>query len=515
MKKQKAEYFSTVNFIKQKNSGKAKGGFPLYIDDEEKIFDASDSHTLTIGAPGSFKSRAVVYSLILSCMSAKKSMVIHDCKGEIFTWTKAELEANDYCVKIVDFRNPIYCQSDFSLFSLPARNYQEGKIDDAVIEVQNIFDILCKEMDSQEDPYWNVTARQFLTGIFLMACELNYTPEEVSFSLFYKLLLEGMKKSGGKTYFEIYLELSDNRLLEEHLYPTLNTASDTQACILSFVTATLARYSTQSAMNDILSGEPFDINAFLARPSALFLVTRDESTTYSPLYGAIINILYERLLLAKTNNAKLREVAFILDEFALIHNVPDMPEKVAAARSRGIRFHLIIQALPQLSALYGQDDAANILACCQVMLYLYSPDMTTNRYISERIGFRQGEFVLQPNDLSNLEEGVGVIFYRRDKPFFTKYLDKDEYRRAYRIELKAKGSRNVGCQKRIIRDVPDSRIKDTVDNLKQKHMEKLSKLLDSQKDKEMAEIAWTMAKTKAKIDLKEYQVRHLGTEEER
>ncbi len=515
MKKQKAEYYSSINYIKQKNSGKAKGGFPLYIDNEEKIFDTSDSHTLTIGAPGSFKSRAVVYSLILSCMSAKKSMVIHDCKGEIFTWTKAELEANDYCVKIVDFRNPIYCQSDFSLFSLPARNYQEGKIDDAVIEVQNIFDILCREVDSQEDPYWNVTARQFLTGIFLMACELNYTPEEMSFSLFYKILLDGMTKSGGKTYFETYLELSDNRLLEEHLYPTINTASDTQACILSFVTAILARYSTQSSINDILSGEPFDVNSFLARPSALFLVTRDESTTYSPLYGAIINILYERLLLAKTNNAKLREVAFILDEFALIHNVPDMPEKVAAARSRGIRFHLVIQALPQLSALYGQDDAANILACCQVMLYLYSPDMTTNRYISERIGLRQGEFVLPPNDLSNLEEGVGLIFYRRDKPFFTRFLDKDDYKRAYGGELKAQKDQKESHQKRNLRDVPDSRIKDTVDSLKREHMAKISKLLDSQKDKEMAEIAWEMAKTKAKIDLKEYQIRHLRTEGER
>ena len=51
---------------------------------------------------------------------------------------------------------------------------------------------------------------------------------------------------------------------------------------------------------------------------------------------------------------------FLLDEFSNLPAIPDMAAMISAARSRNIKFHLIIQGLYQLSSKYGSDNAHTI-----------------------------------------------------------------------------------------------------------------------------------------------------------
>jgi len=79
--------------------GQEKNGKTLYIVDE-------DTHSLTIGATRSSKTRSVVLPSICVTALAGESMVISDVKGELFFYTAPFLRRLGYEVIDLDFENP-------------------------------------------------------------------------------------------------------------------------------------------------------------------------------------------------------------------------------------------------------------------------------------------------------------------------------------------------------------------------------------------------------------------------
>lgn len=80
-------------FISDKNRGEYYGGVPLgYIPEEGAIYvDSQDSHTIVYGATGSLKTRSIVMPTIKILADAGESMIINDCKGELYERLANEL----------------------------------------------------------------------------------------------------------------------------------------------------------------------------------------------------------------------------------------------------------------------------------------------------------------------------------------------------------------------------------------------------------------------------------------
>lgn len=65
---------------------------------------------------------------------------------------------------------------------------------------------------------------------------------------------------------------------------------------------------------------------------------------------------------------------------------PNFEKTIATARSRKIAVSLILQSLPQLTQLYGEENAETIIGCCNTMLVLGCNDKYTAEYISDKSG---------------------------------------------------------------------------------------------------------------------------------
>ena len=86
---------------------------------------------------------------------------------------------------------------------------------------------------------------------------------------------------------------------------------------------------------------------------------------------------YESLIdVAHANGGKLPiRTNFILDEFANMPPLKDVTTMITAARSRLIRFNLIIQNFAQLNQVYGKENAETIKGNCANLIYLLSSEL--------------------------------------------------------------------------------------------------------------------------------------------
>lgn len=89
------------------------GGFPIWFEKKNKkfenvYFDDSSPHWTLIGSTGSGKSTCVVLPECIMFATAKKkrSIIVTDPKGEIFTKTSRIFKDNGYNIITIDFRNP-------------------------------------------------------------------------------------------------------------------------------------------------------------------------------------------------------------------------------------------------------------------------------------------------------------------------------------------------------------------------------------------------------------------------
>ena len=62
----------------------AVGGVPCLVEGNTAYLDSGDGHTIVFGSSGSKKSRNIAIPQTILNLHAGESMIISDCKGEIY-----------------------------------------------------------------------------------------------------------------------------------------------------------------------------------------------------------------------------------------------------------------------------------------------------------------------------------------------------------------------------------------------------------------------------------------------
>ena len=124
------------------------------------------------------------------------------------------------------------------------------------------------------------------------------------------------------------------------------------------------------------------------KKTALFLVISDDNTSMQVLSSLMFSFLFRDLKEAYdyVNGKGRRPVNVIADEIANTGTWPNFEKTIGTARSRKIAVSIVLQNLPQLSQLYGPDNAQSIIGCCNTMLVLGCNDDYSAKYISELSG---------------------------------------------------------------------------------------------------------------------------------
>ena len=228
----------------------------------------------------------------------------------------------------------------------------------------------------------------------------------------------------------------------------MRMASDkTKASILSSA-AVASEVFGDSNVADQSSRCDFDSSVLVNEKSAIFLISpgNDDagSSKYTILSTLFIEELYSslnRILSLNEDMTLSRPVYFLLDEIANIPPIPSLGSKISLARSKNIRFSLIIQSYEQLKQHYKE--SYDTIRENSNILYILSNNTGTAKEISERIGKMtievnsfsnsaqkngsssststsvMGRDLFTPQEIMQLKEGSAIYLMQRQQPYLT------------------------------------------------------------------------------------------------
>ena len=138
----------------------------------------------------------------------------------------------------------------------------------------------------------------------------------------------------------------------------------------------------------VISNDDIRLANLGAEKTALFLIISDDNASMQLLSSLLLSFLFKDLKEAfdAVGGEGRIPVTVVADELANTGVWPNFEKTIATARSRKIAVSLILQSLPQLTQLYGEENAETIIGCCNTMLVLGCNDKYTAEYISDKSG---------------------------------------------------------------------------------------------------------------------------------
>lgn len=397
-----------------------QGGPVLFRKDHKAYLDAGEAHSLIVGDTGSMKTLRFVLPMIYTCAKAGESMVIVDPKGELARKSASFLREQGYSTHMINLRKPYQSPDKWNPMGRVKRSWAAGEegAKNAMLQLNDLFEnLFFSRSSADKDKYWNETAGQFALGI---CGAMHYLGEDLTMKNLLKWRYQRLEDG---TLQKCFSSFPMNSEIYQNLagYMSL-TAENTKSCILSTFDQLVRLFKASPDLTEMLSDDTFDMDDIGVKKMAVFLVVPDEKTTFHFLATLFVSQCYEALLeKAEDFEGTLpRRVHFILEEFCNMPKLSDLVSMLTAARSRNIRFHMVIQSYSQMSDKYGEYISKTILDNCGNLIYLHTREMSFLNYISQLAGNNEyGRPLLSTSRLQHLKKNETVIFHERCYPFIT------------------------------------------------------------------------------------------------
>ena len=421
------------------------GGAAFISDTKEAYVDDGDYHTLILGATGSMKTRLFVMPTVFTLALAGENMVITDPKGEIYDVASSYLKEQGYEVKVLNLRDMTRSDS-WNPLEEAFLLYQNGKKEEALKQANDFVSVLMADlMAKNNDLFWPMAAKQFIEGCVETLIRGSKKVEECNMSsvLSFISYTRGDNGSNSDSVLRDFVaKLPPNNSIRQHLETTVCNAPNTMGGILGLVSSGLQPFVSSKALQNLSASSTIDLHAFKDpnRKVAVFVLVPDESTTFHFFIASFIKQLYSAAVadaFSCPNGALPRRLNFLLDEFANIPRIADMPSMITAGRSRNIRFYLVVQSDNQLRSNYG-NEAETIKTNCLNWVYLASKENGLIQQVQTMVGssnrMPSSEPLISFFELTNLkkihgEEGgaEALILISRSKPYMTFLPDISRY----------------------------------------------------------------------------------------
>lgn len=425
-------------------------GLILKSDGKTVYVDGLDNHSMVIGSTGSGKSRLICMPMIGIMANAGESFIATDPKAELFRATSGLAKQQGYQVVVLNFRE-ITSGDMWNPLLIPYELYQKGKTDplsrDRALSLINdlVMAITAQETGAQEQ-FWIQMAQSLMMANILLLFETG-KKEEINMLSLSRLCQDYGKPPHMNALYKLQKYIDPDSIAGMNYAGVCIEAEKTQSSIMSMVHGFLRVFNTQEGLMRMMADSTFDMRSFGRKKTAVYLIIPDEKSTFHFLASTFTKQCYE-MLIAEAHKEETGElpvrVNFVLDEFANLPVIRDMPNMISAARSRKIRFHLVIQSMSQLESKYGKD-AETISSNCENLVYLNSKEFEFLERISRRCGtlvdnHNQVRPLISPARLQRLDKfrGEVLIFHGRNYPYITNLADISRYpfRTCDPIELK-------------------------------------------------------------------------------
>ncbi len=324
----------------------------LYMESlKEKLIEVyqSNKNLIVDGTLSSGKTTNILFPIVDKMINNNESIVVIDSKEEYINYYYEKLKEKNYNIVILNLRdlnkghgwNPLKYSYDL---------YRKGEISKATEYLNKLANTIFY-VDKNEDPFWPQTASNYFVGIVLGLFGTALM-EEINFSSINTFLSTGEERSGlNSTYSKDYFSSQDvNSLAYINASATVFAPQDTKASILSVCKQRLNAYMLNENVIRLQSKTTFNYDDIITKPSAIFVIAKDEDTSLNGIASAFIEHLYQFVLDHKSSI----KFNFVLDNIDVVEQLNNVRTMLSSAPYRGVKFLIGTRSLEGLYDKYGK-----------------------------------------------------------------------------------------------------------------------------------------------------------------
>ena len=340
------------------------------------------------GASGTGKSRSISRNLILQAARRNESVIITDCKSELYDSMSEYLRKQGYIVKVLNLIEMEHSDSWNCL----------GEVGSSELMAQTFSDIVLSNTTGDDrDAFWYNAELNLLKALVLYV-SLEMPPEKRNFGTVYDMLVNETDKSLKQKMLAIRNARVDPET-GEVIPPSpafapfsifMQSSETVRTSVIIGLGSKLQVMQAQQVKN-ITSYDEIDLELPGKRKCAYCCIVSDQDNTFEFLSTLFFSFLFIRLIRYADSrcegNTLPTKVKFILDEFPNCSgSIPDFQKKCSTIRSRGVSVAVFFQNVGQMKNRYPDDQWQEILGACDTTIFLGCTDMLTAEYFSNRIG---------------------------------------------------------------------------------------------------------------------------------
>lgn len=394
-------------------------GLPIGCDGNDYYMDTNEMHNLVIGSTGSGKTQSIVIPMIKSSIMAGETFVTIDVKGELYNLVSKSLEEKNYNTVVIDFSDK-QIGNRWNPFTLIINYYNNNDKRKAnTLLRQMARQIFTDNVSASIDPFWSNSAEDYFIGLANVLLELK--KDNITLLDIYHL----SEYTGSNKYFFSKYFINKNNNSEVFLSSIINAPAETKGSIISVFKEKLNKFIVDSSLMNLMQTTDFDLINSDFKKTAVFIIL-PEYESFKEIYSILIRQLYDKLVLEIDNKRLNGRVNFIMDDFYKCSPIENLDLILSASRSRNIRFTVLLQAIEELTEMYGEEIGNKIKYQFGNTLYLLSNSIKTLEEISNICGknYESGHNLITVEELRTLKQWEGILIKIRQYPFKT-YLKPD------------------------------------------------------------------------------------------
>lgn len=294
------------------------------------------------------KTSNVLFPLVREMIDEKQSLLVLDSKEEYIKEYYDDLKNKDYNIVILNLRN-LSKSEGWNPLEYPYNLYKDGKVDEAINYIEKQAKAIFYD-DSEVDQFWSNNSSDFYTGIVLGLFE-DGKDNEINLSSVNSMFNSTDNKYSVNDYVTQYFKLK-NPSSQSYIFAssTISAPKETKGGIISVARQKLRTYVTREMLSTLLNKTTFSYEDILTKPTAIFVIARDENKYINNVATMFIEQLFTILVNSKIQN----QFNFVLDNIDDLERVNELSDMLSSGVSRNIKFEIATRSYEELIEKYGK-----------------------------------------------------------------------------------------------------------------------------------------------------------------
>lgn len=293
------------------------------------------------GDISSGKTKSFMFPLVEEQIDNNENIIILDTKEEYISKYYETLKNKDYNIITLNLKD-LNKSVGWNPLKYPYTLYKSGNVDAALDSINKLAVPIFHDKASK-DPFWENSACDFFTGLVLSLFD-DAKEDEVNFNSVNALFDSLNVRYGDKDLLTHYFEYKGrNSKAYTAASTTLLAPMETRGSIVSVARQKFKLYVIREKLNNLLSKTTFNYEDIVTKPTAIFIISKDENTYLSTLVEIFITQLFDILV---SNSKTIYNI--ILDNFDILNEIVGFNSMLSSGVAQKIKFYIATRSIDKL-----------------------------------------------------------------------------------------------------------------------------------------------------------------------